>query len=180
MTPDLVFRDPYLLNFLGLADTFSEKELEAAILRDLERFLLEMGQGFTFVARQKRIIIDGEDYLIDLLLFHRGLRRLVVVELKIGKLQAAHKGQTELYLRWLNKHERMPGEEEPLGLILCTEAGPEQIELLALDSGSIRVAEYLTTLPPRDVLQRELMGALRRGREQIARRTSLAAETLAQ
>ena len=171
LTPDLVFRDPYLLDFLGLADTFSEKQLEDAILREIERFLLEMGRYFTFVARKRRIVIDGEDHEIDLLLYHRALRRLVVVELKIGKLQAAHKGQTELYLRWLDKHERLDGEEEPLGLILCTEAGPEQVALLSLDSGSIRVAEYLTILPPKDVLERELFEAIRRGREQVARRT---------
>lgn len=170
MTPDMVFRDPYLLQFLGLVDTFSEKELSDAILREIERFLLEMGRFFTFVARKRKIVVDGVDHEIDLLLYHRALRRLVVVELKIGKLQAAHKGQTELYLSWLNKHERLPGEEEPLGLILCTEAGPEQIALLSLHQGSIRVAEYLTVLPPREVMERELLEAIRRGREQIARR----------
>lgn len=171
LTPDMAFRDPYLLDFLGLADTFSEKELSEAILREIERFLLEMGRYFTFVARKRRIVVDGEDHEIDLLLYHRALRRLVVVELKIGKLQAAHKGQTELYLRWLDRHERLPGEEEPLGLILCTEAGPEQVALLSLHEGSIRVAEYLTVLPSRDVLERELFEAIRRGREQLARRS---------
>jgi predicted nuclease of restriction endonuclease-like (RecB) superfamily len=171
LTPDMVFRDPYLLNFLGLVDTFSEKELSDAILREIERFLLEMGRYFTFVARKRKIVVDGVDHEIDLLLYHRALRRLVVVELKIGKLQAAHKGQTELYLSWLNKNERLPDEEEPLGLILCTEAGPEQVALLSLHEGSIRVAEYLTILPPRDVLERELFEAVRRGREQIARRS---------
>ena len=171
LTPDMIFRDPYLLSFLGLSDTFSERELSEAILREIERFLLEMGRHFTFVARHRRIVIDGEDHEIDLLLYHRALRRLVVVELKIGKLQAAHKGQTELYLRWLDQHERLPGEEEPLGLILCTEAGPEQVALLSLNEGSIRVAEYLTVLPPRDALERELLEAVRRGREQIARRS---------
>ncbi|HLK61195.1 MAG TPA: PDDEXK nuclease domain-containing protein [Chthonomonadaceae bacterium] len=171
LTPDMVFRDPYLLSFLGLLDTFSEKELSDAILREIERFLLERGRYFTFVARKQRIVVDGEDHEIDLLLYHRALRRLVVVELKIGKLQAAHKGQTELYLSWLNQNERLPSEEEPLGLILCTEAGPEQIALLSLHEGSIRVAEYLTILPSREVLQRELFEAIRRGREQIARRT---------
>ena len=171
LTPDLIFRDPYLLDFLGLADTWSEKDLSHAILREMERFLLEMGGFFTFVARNKRIVIDGEDFEIDLLLFHRALRRLVVVELKIGKLQPAHKGQTELYLRYLNKHERLENEEEPLGLILCTEAGPEQVALLSLDSGSIRVAEYLTLLPPRDVLAQKLHDALQQSRDQITRRT---------
>jgi predicted nuclease of restriction endonuclease-like (RecB) superfamily len=171
LTPDLVFRDPYLLSFLGLSDTFSEKELSDAILREIERFLLEMGRYFTFVARKRRIVVDGEDHEIDLLLYHRALRRLVVVELKIGKLQAAHKGQTELYLRWLDQNERLPSEEEPLGLILCTMAGPEQIALLSLHEGSIRVAEYLTVLPSREALEHELFEAIRRGREQIVRRT---------
>lgn len=169
LTPDLVFRDPYLLDFLGLFDAFSERELSDAILREIERFLLEMGRYFAFVARKKRIVVDGEDYEMDLLLYHRRLRRLVVVELKIGKLQPSHKGQTELYLRWLDQHERLDGEEEPLGLILCTEAGPEQVALLSLDRGSIRVAEYLTVLPPREELERELFEAIRRGREQVAR-----------
>jgi hypothetical protein len=137
----------------------------------MERFLLEMGRFFSFVARRRRIVIDGEDHEIDLLLFHRALRRMVVVELKIGKLQAAHKGQIELYLRWLDLHERLPGEEEPLGLILCTEAGPEQVALLSLHEGSIRVAEYRTVLPSRDELARELTEAIRRGREQLARRS---------
>jgi predicted nuclease of restriction endonuclease-like (RecB) superfamily len=171
LTPDMVFRDPYLLSFLGLVDTFSEKELSDAILREIERFLLEMGRYFTFVARHRKIVVDGVDREIDLLLYHRALRRLVVVELKIGRLQPDHKGQIELYLSWLDKNERLPGEEEPLGLILCTEAGPEQVALLSLHEGSIRVAEYLTILPPRDVLERELFEAIRRGREQIARRS---------
>lgn len=177
LTPDLVFRDPYLFHFLGLADTFSERELEDAILREIERFLLEMGRYFAFVARKRRIVIDGEDHEIDLLLYHRALRRLVVVELKIGKLQAAHKGQTELYLNWLDKHERLEGEDAPLGLILCTQAGPEQVALLSLYEGRIRVAEYLTVLPTREALERELFAAIRRGREQIARRSLPSAES---
>lgn len=123
LTPDLVFRDPYLLDFLGLADTWSEKDLSHAILREMERFLLEMGGYFTFVARNKRIVIDGEDFEIDLLLYHRALRRLVVVELKIGKLQPAHKGQTELYLRYLDKHERLPHEDNPWALFFARKRG---------------------------------------------------------
>ncbi|HEX4947704.1 MAG TPA: PDDEXK nuclease domain-containing protein [Blastocatellia bacterium] len=159
LTPDLVFRDPYLLNFLGLADTYAEKDLEQAVVREVERFLLEMGGHFTFVARQKRIVIDGRDYKIDLLLFHRALRRLVALDFKIGHLEAAHKGQMELYLRWLDKHERLAHEDTPLGLILCAEAGAEQVELLQLDQGSIRVAQYLTELPPLDLLQTKLREA---------------------
>lgn len=106
MTPDLVFRDPYLLDFLGLKDAYSGKDLETAILRDLEHFLLELGSGFSFVARQKRITVDNEGYYLDLLFFHRRLRCLLAVDLKIGRFRAADKGQMELYLRWLERHER--------------------------------------------------------------------------
>jgi len=99
LTPDLVFRDPYFLDFLGLKDTYSEKDFEMAILREMEAFILELGTGFTFVARQKRITVDDEDYYLDLLFYHRKLRRLVAIELKLGKFQPADKGQMELYLR---------------------------------------------------------------------------------
>ena len=156
LTPDLVFRDPYFLDFLGLKDAYSEKDLEAAILREMEQFILELGAGFTFVARQKRIVIDGEDFYLDLLFYHRKLRRLVAVELKLERFKAADKGQMELYLRWLEKHEMEPGEETPIGLILCADKGDEQIELLQLDKSGIRVASYLTELPPRQLLQRKL------------------------
>jgi predicted nuclease of restriction endonuclease-like (RecB) superfamily len=167
LSPDLVFRDPYFLTFLGLADTYSEKDLETAILREMERFILELGAGFAFVARQKRIIIDGHDFAIDLLFYHRKLRRLVAIELKLRAFQAADKGQMELYLRWLEKHEMEPGEETPIGLILCEEKGEEQIELLQLDRSGIRVASYLTDLPPKDVLRRKLKAAAELARRQL-------------
>ena len=170
LTPDLVFRDPYVLDFLGLKDTFSEKDLESAILREIERFLVEMGAGFTFVARQKRITLDGTDYYLDLLFFHRRLRRLVALELKLGKFQAADMGQMELYLRWLDKHERLPGEEAPVGLILCAEKAAEHVEMLELEERGIRVAEYLTDMPPRSLLEKKLHEAIRLAREQLARR----------
>lgn len=160
LTPDLVFRDPYLLNFLGLADTYSEKDLENAILRDIQQFILELGAGFAFIDRQKRVVIDGEDFYIDLLFYHRRLRRLIAIDLKIGKFTAADKGQMELYLRWLEKHETQPGEEPPLGLILCAGKSEEQVELLQLDKSGIRVASYLTDLPPRPLLQRKLHDAV--------------------
>lgn len=160
MTPDLVFRDPYLLDFLDLKTDFSEQDLEQAILREMERFLLELGEGFTFVARQKRITIDNEDFHIDLLFYHRHLRRLVAIELKLEPFKAAHKGQMELYLRWLNKHERTPEEEEPIGLILCSNKKREQIELLELGRSGIRVAEYLTQLPEQGVLRKRLHQAI--------------------
>ena len=156
LTPDLVFRDPYVLDFLGLEDSYSEKDLEAAILREIEAFILELGVGFTFVARQKRITIDNEDYYIDLLFFHRKLRRLVAVELKLDAFKAADKGQMELYFRWLDKYEKEPGEETPLGLILCAGKSDKHVELLQLDRSGIRVATYLTELPPRRLLRRKL------------------------
>ncbi len=156
ITPDLVFKDPYVLDFLGLPPDHSERQLEDAILADLEKFLLEMGAGFTFVARQKRVSVGSEDYYLDLLLYHRDLRSLVAIELKLEKFQAAHKGQMELYLRWLDKHERRESENPPIGLILCTETDAEHIELLGLDRDNIRVAEYLTRLPPLETLRQRL------------------------
>jgi len=160
LTPDLVFRDPYFLDFLGLKDTYSEKDLETAILHKLEAFILELGAGFTFMARQKRITLDDEDYYIDLLFYHRKIRRLVAIDLKLGKFQAADKGQMELYLRWLEKYEKQPEEEPPLGLILCASKSEEQIKLLQLDKSGIRVAAYLTELPPRKLLQEKLHEAI--------------------
>ena len=154
--PDMVFRDPYILDFLKLSDSYSERDLEAAILRDIEAFLLEMGTGFSFVTRQKRMVIDGEDHTLDLLFYHRRLRRLVAVELKLGKFKAAYKGQMELYLRWLEENEQESAEESPLGLILCAEGGQESIALLRLDQAGIRVGQYLTELPPKKVLERKL------------------------
>ncbi len=160
LTPDLVFRDPYVLDFLGLADTYSEKDLEAAILREIERFILEMGAGFAFIDRQMRVVIDGKDFWIDLLFYHRKLRRLVAIDLKLGAFEAADKGQMELYLRWLEKHEMQPGEETPIGLILCADKSEEQVELLQLDRSGIRVASYLTELPPLPVFQKKLHQAV--------------------
>ena len=164
MSPDLVFRDPYVLDFLGLPADFSEAELEAAILRELEAFLLELGQGFSFIARQKRMSIGADDYYLDLLFFHRPLRALVAIELKLGRFDARDKGQMELYLRWLDKHERQPNENPPLGLILCADKNEEQIELLELTEGSVRVASYLTELPPRELLERKLLESIEHAR----------------
>ncbi len=169
-TPNTVFRDPYLLGFLDLADTYSEADLEAAIVREIEAFLLELGDGFAFVARQKRMVIDGRDFALDLLFYHRGLRRLVAVELKIGAFEPGHKGQMELYLRCLDKHERRAGEDSPVGIILCTEAGAEQIALLQLGQADIHVAEYVTAYLSPDVMREKLREAVRRGRAQIAAR----------
>jgi len=176
MSPDLVFRDPYLLDLLGLRGAFSERDLESAILRELEGVLLELGSGFTFVARQKRMSVGKDDFHLDLLFFHRHLRRLIAVELKLESFQPAHVGQMEFYLRWLDKHERAPGEEAPIGLILCASADAEQVELLQLDAKSIRVSEYLTELPPLPLLRARLHQAIEHAREIAARRLPVGAD----
>lgn len=170
MSPDLVFRDPYLLDLLGLKGAYNERDLEGAILREIEGVLLELGSGFAFVARQKRMSVGKDDFHLDLLFFHRHLRRLVAVELKLEAFQPAHVGQMELYLRWLDKHERAAGEEAPIGLILCASADAEQVELLQLDAKSIRVSEDLTELPPLPLLRARLHRAIEHAREQAARR----------
>jgi predicted nuclease of restriction endonuclease-like (RecB) superfamily len=170
MTPELFFRDPYVLDFLDLKDTFSEKDLENAILAELEKFILEFGVDFAFLARQKRITIDQEDYYLDLLFYHRKMRRLVLIELKLDKFRPEHKGQVELYLRWLDKHERMPDEESPLALILCAERSAETIELLELDKSGIHVAQYLTVMPPKEILERKLHEAIVRARMMLEQR----------
>jgi predicted nuclease of restriction endonuclease-like (RecB) superfamily len=170
MSPSLLMRDPYILDFLGLQDTWQENDLEAAIIREMETFLLELGAGFTFVARQKRIQLDGEDFHLDLLFYNRKLRRLVAIELKLGEFKAAYKGQMELYLRWLDKFEREADEASPLGIILCTGKKSEQIELLELGNSGIHVAEYLTTLPPRALLAERLQRAAARARLQVEQR----------
>ncbi|MDP2643913.1 MAG: PDDEXK nuclease domain-containing protein [Desulfobacterales bacterium] len=179
LTPDLVFRDPYLLDFLGLKGAYQEKDLEAAILRELEAFIMELGAGFAFVARQKRITVDYDDFYLDLLFFHRDLRRLVAVELKLDKFRPDHKGQMELYLRWLDRHERKQGEDSPLGIILCAGKNSEQIELLELGRSGIHVAEYLTVLPPKDVLKRKLHEAIERSRLALENRSEEAGEASA-
>lgn len=163
-----VFKDPYLLDFLQISNTFLEADLEQAILTNLEQFILELGRGFAFVARQKRLIIDGEDHYIDLLFYHRTLRRLVALELKIGKFQASYKGQMELYLKWLDRYEKQPGEEPPIGLILCAESSREQVELLEMHKDGIMVAEYWTQLPSKTELESRLHQAILEARERLA------------
>ncbi len=123
--------------------------------------MIELGSDFAFLARQKRMVVDGEDFYLDLLFFHRRLRRLVAIELKLGKFAPADVGQMEFYLRWLTKHEMRPGEDEPLGLILCAEKSDERIELFELAQRGIRVSEYMTELPPKLVLEKKLHDAVR-------------------
>lgn len=167
LSPDLVFRDPYMLDFLGLKDTYAEQDLEAALLREIEAFILELGVGFCFVERQKRMQIDGRDYYLDLLFYHRKLRRLVAVELKVGDFEAADKGQMELYLNWLKRYERENDEEEPLGMILCAGKTEEHVELLELQKSGIHLASYLTKLLPRKQLEKKLHEAVKRARQRL-------------
>lgn len=164
------FKDPYFLDFLELKNGYLENDLESAILKELELFILELGIGFTFVERQKRMIIDGEDFYLDLLFYHRKLKRLVAIELKIGKFKASHKGQMELYLKWLDKYDKQKGENHPIGLILCAESSNEQIELLEMQKDGIIVAEYWTELPPKKELEEKLHSALVLARERFARK----------
>lgn len=144
--------------------------MEAAILKEVEAFILELGNGFTFVERQKRMIIDGDDFNLDLLFYHRKLKRLVAIELKIDKFKAKYKSQMELYLKWLDKNEKQEGEETPIGLILCATAGNEQIELLQPEKDGIMVAEYWTELPPKNVLEEKLHKSLIEAKERLARK----------
>lgn len=167
------FKDPYFLDFLGLQNTYLEKDLEEAILRELESFILELGKGFSFVERQKRMIIDGEDHRLDLLFYHRKLKRLVAVELKLGKFHAKYKGQMELYLKWLDKYEKQEGEEQPVGLILCAESSREQVELLEMHKDGIMVAEYWTELPSRKQLEQKIHLLLAEAKERIERKKLL-------
>ena len=148
---------------------YLENDLEQAILRELEAFILELGKGFAFVERQKRMIIDGEDFHLDLLFYHRILKRLVAIDLKLGKFEAKYKGQMELYLKWLNKHEKQEGENPPIGLILCAEGSREQIELLEMHKDGILVAEYWTELPPKKQLKQKIHSLLIEAKERMAR-----------
>lgn len=167
LTPDMVFRDPYFLEFLGLSGQHSEKDVERAIVQEMESFILELGSDFAFVARQKRMTVDSEDYDLDLLFYHRRLSCLVAIDLKLGRFQAADKGQMELYLRWLEKHEMRPREAPPIGLILCADKSAEHVELLRLNDSGIRVAQYLTELPTKKLLAKKLSQALQQARERL-------------
>ena len=148
--PELVFKNTYILDFLDLPSNYSEQELENALITNIEKFILELGAGFAFVERQKRISIDTIDYHLDLLFYHRKLKRLVAIDLKLGKFKPEHKAQMELYLRWLEKYEMQEGEQKPIGLLLCSEGNTEHVELLMLEEKDIKVAQYLTELPSKE------------------------------
>jgi predicted nuclease of restriction endonuclease-like (RecB) superfamily len=177
LNPDLVFRDPYFLDFLGLKDAYSERDLESSIIVELQRFIIEMGSDFAFMARQKRITIDQRDYFIDLLFYHRRLKCLIVVDLKMGEFEAGFKGQMELYLRFLEKYEKIEGENDPIGLILCSGKSSEHIELMQLDKSNIRVADYLTALPSPQILQEKLHKAVEIARHKMEHRDSAKTKT---
>lgn len=168
MSADLAFHDPYFLDFLGLEGNFSEKNLEEAIVTDLQNFITEFGNDFAFMARQKRISVDDEDYYIDLLFFHRRLRCLVAIDLKLGNFKAAYKGQMELYLRWLEKYEMVEGENQPIGLILCAGKNEEHVELMHLNDSNIRVADYLTKLPDSKLLEEKLQMSIERAKARLS------------
>ena len=178
--PFNVFKDPYLLDVLGLKDNYAEADLEKAILIELEKFILEVGHGFAFVDRQKRMTMDGDDFKLDLLFFHRPLRRLVAVELKIGKFKPEYTGQMRFYLKWLDRFERQEHENPPIGIILCTRASREQIELLELDKGGIAVAQYWTDLPPKAEFERKIKEILEQARERLNRRKLLTSSEVKQ
>lgn len=145
--PEVMLKSSYVVDFLGLNGYYSEKDLESAIISQLEKFILELGNGFAFLERQKRISIDGIDYYVDLLFYHRKLNRLVAIDLKLGKFKAEYKGQMELYLKYLQRYERQPHENDPIGLLLCSEGNTDHIELMMLGEDNIKVAQYLTELP---------------------------------
>jgi len=165
VTAPLLLKDPYVLDFLELKDRYLEVDLEDAILREIEQFILELGSGFTFVERQKRIQIGNEEFRMDLLFYNRKLKQLILIELKLGKFKASYKGQVELYLKWLDKYEKEEGERSPIGIILCADKNSEQIELLELDRSNIHVAQYLTVLPAREKLEAKLHSALMMAKE---------------
>ncbi len=151
-------RDPYLLEFLNLKDEYSESELEEALIRHLEAFLLELGNGFTFAARQKRIRIGDEWYRIDLLLFHRRLKCLVVIDLKIGKFTHADAGQMNLYLNYAREHMMEPEENEPVGLILCSSKNDAVVHYaMGGIKAKVFASHYLTALPDPETLRQEIL-----------------------
>ena len=176
LIPEDTFKDPYLLDFLNLPEKYLENDVEHAILHELEKFILEFGKGFAFVERQKRMIIDGEDFYLDLLFYHRPLKRLVAVELKLGKFHARDKGQMELYLKWLGRNEYIEGENQPIGLILCAEGSREQVELLEMHKDGIMVAEYWTELPSKRDFEEKIHTIMLEAKERVYQRLLLESE----
>jgi predicted nuclease of restriction endonuclease-like (RecB) superfamily len=157
LKPEDEIKDPYILEFLGLKDEYSESQLEDALIRHLEHFLLELGTGFTFVARQRRITLEGTHYRLDLLFYHRVLKCLVAIDLKIGKFSHADAGQMNLYLNYLKDKEILPEENDPIGLILCTDKKKTVVEYaLGGMSNRIFASKYKLQLPDPEVLKAEI------------------------
>ncbi len=157
LKPEDEIKDPYVLEFLGLKDEYSESQLEEALIKHLEHFLLELGIGFTFVARQKRITIEGRHYRLDLLFYHRILRCLVVIDLKIGEFTHADAGQMNLYLNYLKDREKFPEENNPVGLILCSDKNKTIVEYaLGGMSNKIFTSKYRLQLPAPEILKAEI------------------------
>ena len=177
--PFNVFKDPYLLDVLGLKENYLEADLEKAILTELEAFMLEFGHGFSFIERQKRMVVGNDEIILDLLFYNRKVKRLVAVELKIGEFKAAYKGQMELYLNWLNRYEKQGGEEPPIGIILCASANRDKVELLNMDGSGIAVAEYWTSLPPKELLEAKLKEMMNEAKERLERQKSLGSNKIA-
>ncbi len=167
--PDLYLQDPCVLNLLYPHQITSEKEFEFAILNDLQMFIQDMGSDFCFLAKQKRMSTEKNDRFLDLLFFHRGMRRLIAIELKFTAFEPEHAGQMEWYLKWLDKHERRPGEEKPLGIIICSDKDQEDIELMELGKNGIHVTQYLTELPPKEILEQRLKKMIEIAREKYER-----------
>lgn len=168
--PQLYLRDPYVLDFLKTRTISSEYDLEQAILDELQAFIQEIGSDFCFVARQKRMSTVNNDRYLDLLFFHRNMRRLIAIELKMTSFQPEHAGQMEWYLKWLDKHERRDGEDKPLGIIICAGKDQEDIELLELDKNGIHVAQFITELPQKEVFESKLRQAILIARENYAKK----------
>ena len=168
MTPEFTFKEPYFINFIGAHDYQSEGDLENLILNNITDFLQELGTDFCFVARQKRMSTGKKDRYLDLLFFNRRLQRLIAIELKLGDFDPAYKGQMEWYLNWLDKNERFDFEAKPMGIILCAGKDHDDIEYLEMDKAGIHVAQYLTELPPREILEQKLKLAI-----QLARNNQL-------
>ncbi len=157
LKPEDEIKDPYILEFLGLKDEYSESQLEEALIQHLEHFLLELGIGFTFVTRQKRITLEGSHYRLDLLLFHRILRCLVAIDLKIGEFSHADAGQMNLYLNYLKDKEKLSQENDPVGIILCTDKKKTVVEYaLGGMSNRIFTSKYKLRLPDPEVLKAEI------------------------
>lgn len=167
--PDLYLQDPCVLNFLYSKTITSERDLEDAILNELQNFIQEMGSDFCFIARQKRMSTGKNDRYLDLLFFHRAMRRLIAIELKLVSFQPEHAGQMEWYLKWLDKHEKRSGEEKPLGIIICTDKDQEDVELLELGKNGIHVSQYFAALPPRKIFEKKLRNAIDHAREKHAK-----------